>query len=230
MSICALLLDLDGTLADTAPDLGGALNEIRAQRGYPALAAEVIRPVASNGARGLLKVGFDLAPEHPDYEDLREALLAAYIQRIAQKTRLFDGMAKLLKQLQDRDVVWGVVTNKPAWLTDPLMEALAVNPAAACIVSGDTVSRSKPHPEPLLHAATIIGCQPQECIYVGDAPRDIQAAQAAGMVPLAAAWGYLPPAPPIEGWGAMEVIPDPAALSDWLLARLADHDKTMSAS
>lgn len=216
----ALLLDLDGTLADTAADLGGALNALRREEGQGPLPADRIRPIASDGARGLLKLGFELDPDDPTFADFRERLLKAYIDRIAEETRLFEGMHSLLQGLAAGGIAWGVVTNKPAWLTDPLMAALAVEPAPACIVSGDTVSRTKPHPDSLLYAAEQIACAPEECIYVGDAPRDIEAALAAGMAPVVAAWGYLPEDSDPHAWGAQAVLHSPSALAEWLEVRV----------
>lgn len=218
----SLLLDLDGTLADTAADLGGALNQLLRDEGRPPLPAERIRPVASDGARGLLHLGFGIDRDEPGFDALRERFLAAYIERIAAETRLFHGMAALLAELGERGIGWGVVTNKPGWLTDPLMAALDIRPPASCVVSGDTVARAKPDPAPLLHAAETLGLAPADCVYVGDARRDIDAATAAGMRPVVAGWGYLPDGEDAGGWGGLTVSESPAALRDWLLAQLTD--------
>jgi len=220
MSIRALLLDLDGTLADTAPDLGAALNQLLAEESRPALAAEVIRPVASNGARGLLKIGFDLTPDDPRYEGLRTRLLDFYMQGIALETRLFPGMLPLLESLDEENIPWGIVTNKPTWLTGPLLEALSIAPAPATVVCGDTLSKAKPHPEPMHHAAQQLGLPCAQCAYVGDAPRDIEAARAAGMPAIAAGWGYLPESPAIEAWGADAIAWEPSDLGHWLAQRI----------
>lgn len=216
----ALLLDLDGTLADTAADLGGALNDLLAEEGRPAMAAEAIRPVASDGARGLLKLGFGIDRGDDGFDDLRTRFLDGYTRRVARETRVFDGMRELLAELARHDIPWGLVTNKPGWLTAPLMEALAIEPPAGCVVSGDTLDQAKPHPAPLHHAAELLAAEPARCVYVGDAPRDIDAAVAAGMIPVVAGWGYLPADTNGARWGAAAVAETPAALRDWLLAHL----------
>lgn len=215
----ALLLDLDGTLADTAADLAGALNRLRAEEGLPAIAFDRIRPIASDGSRALLRIGFELEPADPEYGPLQRRLLAHYRDAIAAETRLFPGMAELLGELHRQAIPWGVVTNKPAWLTDPLMAALAVDPPPACVVSGDTVAHSKPDPEPLYYAARQIGAAPADCLYVGDAPRDVTAARAAAMPAVVAAWGYLPDHPPVDEWGAEAVLDHPTALQEWIEQR-----------
>ncbi|MDQ2069172.1 HAD family hydrolase [Natronospira bacteriovora] len=217
----ALLLDLDGTLADTAADLGAALNALLLEEGRAALPPERIRPVASDGARGLLSLGFAVSHEDARFAGLRERLLDAYMARIAAETRLFDGMQTLLARVAEAGMHWGIVTNKPTWLTEPLMSALAVEPPAACVVCGDTAEHAKPHPAPLLHAARAIGCAPQECLYVGDAARDIEAAIAAGMPALVAGWGYLPEDDDPGRWGAQAILASPEALRQWLSPHLA---------
>ena len=174
----ALLLDLDGTLLDTAPDMGGALNRLRLEWGLDPLPHSTIRPVVSHGAMRLVKLGFpDAAGEH--FEQLRLRFLDLYAQNLAEHTRPFPGIEPVLDELERRGVPWGVVTNKPAWLTDPLMAALGLDRRAGCVVSGDTVAERKPHPLPLLHAAGLVGVAPERCVYVGDAERDIQAGRAA---------------------------------------------------
>ncbi len=212
----AALFDLDGTLADTAPDLGAALNRLRAERGLEELPVAAVRPYASMGARGLLRAGFGLAPEDPGYDALRDAFLEHYAERVCERTRLFPGMPELLAALEARGVAWGIVTNKAARFTEPLVAALGLAGRVGCVVSGDTTANSKPHPEPLLHSAKCLGLAPERCCYVGDDLRDVQAARSAGMTPIAAQWGYHPPdhgGP--RSWGA-DVIAHPMELLEYL--------------
>jgi phosphoglycolate phosphatase len=201
-SVRAVLFDLDGTLADTARDLGFALNEQRRLHGLPPLPFEAIRPQASHGARGLLQLGFNLTPDAPDFAAMRMQYLDLYERHICDQTVLFPGMDELLRTLEQRSVKWGVVTNKPTRFTLPLMRALQLDRRAACIVSGDTTANAKPHPEPLLTAARQIGVPAQACLYVGDAARDVEAAVAAGMKVLIADYGYLGEEDRPDTWGA----------------------------
>ena len=197
-----LLFDLDGTLVDTAPDLGGAANQVRADLGLPPLADALYRPVASAGARGLLKVALDLDLEHADYKPRRDAFLAYYRGRLTQRSAPFAGIAQMLAAQELRGRRWGVVTNKPSFLTDPLMRELKLFDRAACVISADQVPQPKPAPDSLLLALRQTGADPRRTIYVGDDLRDIQAAQAAGLRSVAAGWGYISPGTPIEAWGA----------------------------
>ncbi|HEY6863263.1 MAG TPA: HAD-IA family hydrolase [Burkholderiales bacterium] len=209
MAVRAVLFDLDGTLADTASDLARALNSVRAERGLGPVPPAMTRPHTSKGARGLLGVGMGVAPEHATYESLRDRFLEYYARELCVDTKLFDGIPELLGTLRERGVAWGVVTNKPGRFTVPLMRQLDPNGTAACVVSGDTTPKSKPFPEPLLHAAREIDVPPRECLYVGDDLRDVQAARAAGMGVVVAAWGYLGDAGDPAGWGADAVIAHP---------------------
>ncbi|MDX1605289.1 MAG: phosphoglycolate phosphatase [Candidatus Competibacterales bacterium] len=211
-----VLFDLDGTLLDTAPDLGQALNRLLAERGRSPLSAERIRPVVSHGSIGLLGLGFGVAAGHPEFESLRARFLALYGAALAEQTTLFPGMAAVLQTLERRGMPWGVVTNKPAALTEPLLAALGLAARAACIVSGDSVARAKPDPLPLLHACARIGVAPDRCLYVGDAERDVQAGRRAGMTTLVARYGYLAADERPEAWGADGLIDSPQALCDWL--------------
>lgn len=186
----AVLFDFDGTLADTAPDLGSALNRMRNDRGLPALPLEGIRAYASSGARGLLQVGFNLTPEDPAYAAMREEFLRNYSAAICVHTRLFQGIDELLAAIESRGMVWGIVTNKAIGLTTPLVARLGLADRAACVVGGDTTPHLKPHPASLLHAAAQIRIPAAECCYVGDDLRDIQAAKAAGMFSVAVEYGY----------------------------------------
>jgi phosphoglycolate phosphatase len=215
----AVLFDLDGTLADTAPDLAAALNYLRREEGLEELPLERLRPVASNGVRGLLGVGLNLAPGDPRYDDFARRFLDRYLSALCVATTLFDGIPALLDALELRDIPWGVVTNKQQRYTLPLLGRLGLAHRAACIVSGDSTPRPKPHPDPLLLACTTIAREPAECLYVGDDLRDVQAGRAAGMATVAALYGYLGNAEPVAQWGADHHIERPADLLDLLDAR-----------
>ena len=206
-----MLFDLDGTLADTAPDLAAAANAMRIARGIEALPLEVLRPVASQGARGLLRVAFKKSPDDEDYVALRDEFLSRYQDALVVHTRLFDGMPEVLDALEQRGLAWGIVTNKAERFTKPLAACLGLASRAAAIVSGDTTPFSKPHPGPLLHAAELLGLPPSECVYVGDDHRDIVAGRAAGMGTIAAAWGYCAHSPPTQ-WEADIVLAHPRDL------------------
>lgn len=214
----AVFFDLDGTLADTAPDLGAALNHLLAEHGREPLPHSVLRPHVSAGARGLLRVGFGIEPDHPGYASLRERFLDIYEQALCEHTALFAGMDTLLAALEAKGIAWGVVTNKPERFTLPLMAALGLAGRAAAIVGGDTTAKAKPDPLPLLHACTAAGVAARASAYVGDDLRDIQAGRAAGMRTFAAAWGYLGDGLPIAEWGADRLIAEPAGLLDDIAA------------
>jgi 2-phosphoglycolate phosphatase len=208
----AVLFDLDGTLADTAGDLGGALNHLRVARGLAPLPLDALRPYASAGARGLIGVGLDIHPGHAEYDQLRLDFLDAYVGCLADTTALFDGMAALLDQLESLGLKWGVVTNKPHRFTVPVMEGLNLMTRAGTVISGDTTAHAKPHPLPLLKACEELGVAPGRCLYVGDDLRDIQAAQAAHMPSAAAAWGYIGHNGEIASWGADVIAAQPLDL------------------
>ena len=214
-SIQCVLFDLDGTLLDTAPDMGGALNELRAEHALPALDAATIRPRVSNGAAALVRLGFGEQLPEARFEQLRRRFLDLYAARLDHETRLFDGAAELLERLERERVPWGIVTNKPGWLTDPLLRSLGLDTRAASVVSGDTLATRKPDPEPLHHAARQIGVTNSRCVYVGDAERDMTAARAAGMRAVFASYGYV--ADDITGhFGAELACESVHALHDWL--------------
>ncbi len=208
----AVLFDLDGTLIDSAPDLGAAADKMRTDRGLPSLPAERYRPMAGAGARGMIGVAFGFAPDHPDYETLREEFFVNYQSCMTQRTTAFDGIASLIDELASRGLPWGVVTNKAARFTEPLTRAMPLFTSAAAVVSGDTTPHAKPHPAPLLEAARRLGIAPQRCVYVGDDQRDIVAGHAAGMGTVAAAYGYLGNAADTGDWGAHAVILAPLQL------------------
>ncbi len=215
MKIEAVLFDLDGTLVDSAPDLGAAVDQMRVRRGLPSLPHAVYRSVASAGARGLLAAAFDMQPEDADYAAYREEFLANYEQRLLQQTAPFAGIASLLQTLQQQGLPWGIVTNKPAKYAEPIARGLDDLRSAAVVISGDTLPHAKPHPAPLLEAARRIRIEPQRCLYVGDDLRDIQAAHAADMVSVAALWGYLGDVA-VETWGAQLLAQQPAQILAWL--------------
>ena len=185
-----ILFDFDGTLADTAPDLAAAANTMRVQKGLEPLPYEVLRPMASQGARGLLKASLGLEPEHPEYEDHRIRFLSQYEKQMTSLTRLFPGVGELLATLKAEGFQWGIVTNKVEYLAVPIVRHLQLEVECAVTVGGDTAGHAKPHPAPLLYAAEKTGFQPEDCIYVGDDERDIVAGKAAGMPTIAAAYGY----------------------------------------
>ncbi|TAK90269.1 MAG: phosphoglycolate phosphatase [Burkholderiaceae bacterium] len=207
----ALLFDLDGTLADTAPDLAGAANALRIRRGLAPLPLEILRPWASHGARGLLGAAFELTPDDATFADMREEFLDYYAAHLAIQTCVFPAMAQLLDTLDARRVPWGIVTNKHTRFTTPLVAALGLAARARVVVSGDTTAHSKPHPAPLLHAAAALALDPQHCLYIGDDLRDVQAGRAAAMPTAAAAWGYCSDGPP-DQWGADYLVHTPQEL------------------
>lgn len=209
--IKAVLFDLDGTFADTAPDLGAALNHVRGLHDLPPLPIAAIRPQASHGSISLLKLGFDIAPDAPNFVSLRALFLDYYANHICVHTTLFSGMAQLVETLEQRHLPWGIVTNKPHRFTVPLMQALGYAQRAACLISGDICTRAKPYPDPLLKASEIMGIAPQHCLYLGDDKRDAEAAQAAGMRYVIAAYGYIN-GQEISGWPAHGVIKTPLQL------------------
>src|SRR5688500_8013750 len=204
----AVLFDFDGTLADTAPDLAAAVNRMLVEQGQAALPLERLRPFASAGARGLLHVAFGLKPDDPDYKPQREVFLEYYAEAVCAHTRLFPGIAELLDQLRQRNIRWGIVTNKALRFTEPICLALNIKPD--CVSCGDSTPHLKPHPAPLLHAAAQIELDPRLCMYLGDDLRDMKAAQAAGMRPVAVEWGYHHPDQGGPGtWQAEAVIHHP---------------------
>jgi len=209
----AVLFDFDGTLADTAADLGAAMNRMRRERGLAELPIEKVRPWASAGARGLLRAGFDMLPEHPQFEPMRDNFLAYYDEAPCAETKLFPGMDELLRALEARGIAWGIVTNKAARFTRKIVAALNLDARVACVVCGDTTPHLKPNPASLLHAAKELALAPEDCVYLGDDLRDVQAARAAGMRSVAVRWGY---GSSLEAWNADAVIARPMDLITWL--------------
>ena len=211
----AMLFDLDGTLADTAPDLAAAANAMRTARGLAPAPFDGLRQVASHGARGLLRVAFEMGPDDADYEAMRVEFLERYEAALAVHTRLFDGIPEVLDALDRGGIPWGIVTNKAMRFTDPLTKLLHLAGRAGAVVSGDTTPFTKPHPAPLLHAARLLSLPSSACVYVGDDLRDIEAGRAAGMSTIAAAWGYCGATAPTQ-WQADVVLDHPLALLERL--------------
>ncbi len=210
--IQAILFDLDGTLIDSAPDLGAAADQMRVVRGMPSLPIDLYRPLAGSGARGMLHIAFGMTPEDDAFADMREEFFQIYEKRMTQDTTIFDGVPELLTGIVARKLQWGVVTNKSKRFTDPLAAQMSLFATAGAVVSGDTTPHAKPHPEPLLEAARRIGVPPQACVYVGDDERDIIAGKAAGMYTVAAVYGYLGEKQSVEQWNADDVIESPHEL------------------
>jgi phosphoglycolate phosphatase len=215
-TIQAVLFDLDGTLADTAPDLAHALNALLEGQGRAPLPYEHIRSHVSQGGAALVRLGFGADLDGERFEALRARFLEHYQSRLCVNTRLFPGMAQVLESIERQGLAWGVVTNKPAWLTEPLMTALDLTRRAGCIVGGDTTEQKKPHPRPLLHASQCLGIAPTQCLYVGDDPRDVQAGKAAGMSTLVARYGYIHAGTDPAQWGADGLIDSAPDLLGWL--------------
>ena len=210
--IRAVLFDLDGTLIDSAPDLGAAADKMRTDRGLPSLPLERYRPMAGAGARGMLGEAFGMTPDHPDFAAWREEFFVNYESRMTERTTIFEGVPELVRQLLQRNLLWGVVTNKAARFTEPLTRAIPLFETAGAVVSGDTTPHAKPHPAPLLEAARRLAIDPARCLYVGDDERDIVAGLAAGMSAVAATYGYLGNVSDPSSWNAHAVINSPIEL------------------
>ena len=212
----AILFDLDGTLADTAPDLGVALNRLLNRRGLPEKDIDEIRSVASHGAAGLILLGTGISRDHPDYQRWRTDYLAEYETCFSEKTTLFFQINLLLTELSKRGLCWGIVTNKPKTFTDRLVPALGLAIPPEITVSGDTCSEAKPNPMPILYACSQIGVEAQDCLYVGDAERDIAAGRNAGMKTILAEWGYIAPSDEPKTWHADYSAKEPLDILKWI--------------
>jgi len=208
----AILFDLDGTLIDSAPDLAGACNDMRVERGLEALPYAQLRAMVGSGARGMVGAGFGLKPDDTGYLELRDEFLSRYEARMTRETRIFPDIAPLLASLAAAGMPWGIVTNKATRFAAPLVAALGLAEASAALVCGDTTPHSKPHPEPLLEAARRLGLAPATCAYVGDDRRDVDAGRAAGMCTVIAGWGYLGAGDPPSAWAADALIEHPGDL------------------
>ena len=211
-NIRAVLFDLDGTLIDSAPDLGAAADKMRTDRGLPSFPLERYRPMAGAGARGMLGEAFGMSPDHPEFPAMREEFFVNYESRMTELTSIFEGVPEMLRQILERNLAWGVVTNKAARFTGPLTRAMPLFSTATAVVSGDTTPHAKPHPAPLLEAAARLKLAPEQCIYVGDDERDITAGLAAGMGTVAARYGYLGIKSNPLAWGAHATIKSPREL------------------
>ena len=205
----AVLFDLDGTLVDSAPDLGAAANSLREAHGLAPLPLDRYRPMAGAGARGMLGIAFNITPDHADFPAMRERFFDLFEARANRSTVAFPHIDALLESIQGRGVPWGIVTNKAARFTEPLVQSMFLLQTAGAVVCGDTTPHAKPHPAPLLEAARRMGLDPVTCVYVGDDARDIQAGRAAGMATVAAAWGYLGQNASVADWGADAVVQSP---------------------
>lgn len=214
--IRTVLFDLDGTLLDTAPDLAFALNQVRSEQGLAPLPFEKIRPLVSHGGTALVKNGFGLMPDQPEFETLRQRLLEIYRKNLVRETCLFPGMADVLTAIEQQGMNWGVVTNKPGFLTEPLLKELQLYDRAACVISGDTLEQRKPHAAPMLAACRQAGSEANECIYVGDAQRDVEAGHSAGMCTLVALFGYFTKQDKPDTWGADGLVKEPNEILHWL--------------
>ena len=215
----AMLFDLDGTLADTAPDMARTVNLMRVKRGLGEVPVGQVRPYVSRGARGMICAAFGMTPEHPDFPAMREEFLDLYAGNLCVGTRLFPGMAELLDLLEARDIAWGVVTNKFERFARPIMDELGLGARAGVVVGGDTCPRAKPFPDPLLFAASSLGVAPARTMYVGDDERDVQAARAAGMPVIVAGYGYLGDGPPPSEWNADGIVTQVSEIERWIGAR-----------
>ncbi len=211
-----VLFDLDGTLLDTAPDLVHACNTAVVEAGLEPQALERLKPMISGGAKAMLRLNLQANASELNLDDLEDRMLSIYQANIAVHTRFFDGMDKVLDELEARGLNWGIVTNKLSQFTDPLLQSLDLFARPGCIISGDTLPRMKPHPMPMLEACRRIGNTPDECVYIGDARRDIEAGKNAGMATLAALYGYIPADDPPQGWGADGLLNQPIDLLSWL--------------
>lgn len=213
----AVLFDLDGTLVDSAPDLVGSVQAVMRERGARPLPFRSLRNFVSKGMRGLLTAAYGVDfIDSEEYPGVLERCLELYSGRLAKRSRLFPHMRRVLDNLARRQIPWGVVTNKPEYLTRPLLEALNLADECAVAVGGGTTTHTKPHPEPMIYAADRLAVKPRACVMLGDDPRDIQAARSAGMTGLAAAWGYFPPDEDLSAWGAAAILQSPPDLLGWI--------------
>lgn len=215
-SVSAVLFDLDGTLVNSAPDLAFALNGVLEEQGRKPVPFEDVRPMAGHGSRGLLGLGFGITPDDEHYPALQQRFLEIYQANLSRETALFDGMDKVLNNIEQQGLPWGIITNKPSFLTQPVVDALGLSARTNCIVSGDTTAHSKPHPAPMTYACDIINIPPEQCLYIGDAKRDIDAGKSVNMQTVAVRYGYLGKQDIIEDWHADEIISHPHELLQWI--------------
>ena len=214
-----MLFDLDGTLADTLPDLAAAVNAAIAEHGYPPLPPRRYRAAITGGGLGMILTAIGAATDPERAQQIRRRFLAHYARRIAVRTRLFPGVDAVLRELRARGIAWGIVTNKPQALTHRLLDALGMTGCASCVVCGDTLAHAKPHPEPILHACRTLAADPARCLFVGDAPTDVAAGRGAAVRTLVALYGYLPEGADATRWGAQGYLAQPSDLLEWLDSR-----------
>lgn len=214
--IQAVFFDLDGTLADTAPDMIAALNRVLEENGRDPVALDELRLYVSHGSRELVRRAFNISEDHPKFSALRQRMVDHYAKKLCDGTKLFSGMHALLDVIEEKNIKWGVVTNKPGFLTNPLLELLGLKNRMSAIVSGDTVEHMKPHPAPLLHACELSNCAPENVLYVGDAERDVQAGNSAGTKTLIAMFGYISDEENPNEWGASGSVDTPEEIIHWL--------------
>lgn len=212
MKLKALLLDLDGTLLHTAPDMVGALNDLLATKNKPAADFDTAMRQVSKGGAAMIRVGFDISDDHPDFETLRQEFLDTYAKRVCIESSAFEGMLDVLDFCESNTIIWGIVTNKPEYLTTPILKAMNLDKRSAITVCGDTLPVNKPHPAPLLHCTTLLKLAPSDCLYVGDDERDIQAGSSAGMHTAVANWGYIDQSIDVNDWHPEFIINKPSGL------------------
>lgn len=217
--LTTVFFDLDGTLADTAPDLAAALNQLLEQHGKRPLPFEVIRPTVSMGGNAMLKLGFTHDEASRQFQQLRDEFLDIYDKRLHRNSPLFPGMAGVLDGIEEMGLRWGIITNKSTWLTEPLIEELGLTERTGCIVCGDSTPHRKPHPAPMFLACELTDSKPEHSVYVGDARRDMEAGQASGMHTLAAAYGYIEKEDFIDSWGADAIVQSPGEILQWVRER-----------
>ncbi len=215
-TISAVLFDLDGTLLDTVPDLAGALNTLRQRYQLPSLAIDQVRQVTSYGSPGFIKLGFDIDTDHPTYPQLKEEFYTLYENRISSETRPFEGVEFVLEKLKQQNLPWGIVTNKVEHLARKVISDLGLLEHCACVIGGDTTAFSKPSPEPLYAACSIINCAPESCLFIGDSILDVEAAKRASMRSVVALYGYIPQNEDPSSWGANYSISKPEELLNWI--------------
>ena len=214
--LTTVFFDLDGTLADTAPDLAAALNQLLEQHGRPSIPYDQVRPTVSLGGNAILRLGFTEDEASAEFEKLRQEFLEIYDQRLHQDSRLFSGMGNVLDGIENMGLIWGIITNKSTWLTEPLIKELGLSERTACIVCGDSTPYRKPHPAPMFHACELTGSRPGSSVYIGDARRDIEAGRASGMHTVAAAYGYIEQNDDICNWNADAIVHSAPEILTWV--------------
>lgn len=226
--IASVFFDLDGTLADTAPDLNSALNQILREQHKSVISLEEVRPCVSLGSIAMIKRAFSITEDDPELENIRQYFLETYRHKLSQQTCFFAGIEKVLKYIAEENIIWGIVTNKPSWLTLPIIKHLKLIDSTACIVSGDTTEFKKPHPQPVLHACKMTQSHPNTSVYIGDALTDIEAGRAAGMKTLIATYGYIAEHEALHSWDADGQVSAPEEIIDWIKKENSSHQNATS--